>query len=72
MKSKLVLTQVRVAKEGVAEAERDLARLLTEIEVAPRAEKKSISEALRNAFEKLRDAREKLGKLETLIRSKDD
>jgi hypothetical protein len=38
----------------------------------PRAEKTTISEALHDAFQKLRDAREHLGKLETLIRAKDD
>ena len=45
--------EVRVAKNGVADAESDLARL----EVAPRAEKTTISDALHNAFQKLRDAR---------------
>ena len=71
MDYKIMLDEIRVAENGVADAESDLARLLKEIESAPRAEKTAISETLRNAFHKLRDAREHLGKLETLIRTKD-
>ena len=67
-----VLEELRVARTCVNDAENDLARLLNEIEVAPRAEKMAISEALRQAFQKLRDAREHLGKLETLLRTSDD
>ena len=72
MDDKAILQEVRVAKDVVADAESDLTKLLKDIEAAPRAEKKTISEALHNAFGKLRDAREHLGKLETLIRTKDD
>jgi hypothetical protein len=72
MNDKLVLEEIRVAKNGVADAENDLARLLKEIEVATRAEKTTISEALHNAFQKLRDARDRIEKLETPIRGKDD
>jgi hypothetical protein len=72
MNEKIILEELRVAKTGVADAESDLAKLLKEIGVAPRAEKTTISEALRGAFRKLRDAREHLGKLETRMRSKDD
>ena len=72
MNDKIILEEIRVAVDRVANAENDLARLLKEIEAAPRAEKTTISEALHNAFQKLRDAREHLGKLETLIRAKDD
>ena len=66
------LEELRVAKTCLNDAETDLARLLNEIEVAPRAEKMAISEALRQAFQKLREAREHLGKLETLLRTNDD
>jgi len=72
MKDKLVLEEIRVAKNGVADAESDLAKLLKEVQVAPRAEKTTIGEALHNALQKLRDAREHLGKLETLIRGEED
>jgi hypothetical protein len=72
MKDKLVLEEIRAAKNEVADAESDLARLLSEIHVAPRAEKTTISEALRSAFQKVREAREHLGRLETLLRGKND
>ena len=65
------LEELHVAKTCVNDAETDLARLLNEIEVAPRAEKMAISEALRQAFQKLRDAREHLGKLEKLLGADD-
>lgn len=65
------LEELRVAKTCVDDAESDLARLLNEIEVAPRAEKTAISEALRQAFQKLRDARAHLGKLEKLLGADD-
>ncbi len=69
---RFILEEIRVATNGVADAENDLEKLLKEIEIAPRAEKTTISEALRHAFEKLRNAREHLGRLETLICGKDD
>ncbi len=72
MKDKSILEEIRVAKNDVADAEADLARLLEDIQIAPRAEKTTISDGLHNAFKKLRDARERLGKLETLIRGEDD
>jgi hypothetical protein len=72
MNDKIILEEVRVAKDAVADAESDIAGLLKEIEVALRAEKTTISEALRNAFERLRNAREHLVKLEALIRAEDD
>jgi hypothetical protein len=71
VKDELVSEEIRAAKNGVADAENDLATLLSEIEVAPRAEKTTISAALHAAFQKLRDAREHLGKLEALLRDKD-
>ena len=72
MEDKIVLEEVRVAKNAVADAAGDLVRLLKEIEDAPRAEKTTISEVVHKAFRKLRDAREHLGKLEMLIRGEDD
>jgi hypothetical protein len=72
MKSEIVLEAITVARNDVADAESELATLLKEIESAPRAEKTTISEALRTAIRKLRDGREHLVELETLIRGKDD
>jgi hypothetical protein len=72
MKEQLILGEIRAAKSAVTDAEGDLGRLLREIQAASRAEKTTISEALRNAFHKLRAAREHLGTLEKLARGQDD
>jgi hypothetical protein len=62
------LQEIRLAEGGVADAETHLARLLAEVQAAPRAEKTTISEALHEAFEKLRESRRRLLSLEDLIR----
>lgn len=72
MNDKINLEQIRVAKNGVADAENDLASLLTQIEAAPRAEKTILSEALRKALQKLVNAREQLGNVETMLLARDD
>jgi hypothetical protein len=66
------LVEVRAAKNAVAEAEGDLAKLLQEIRGALRAEKVTISEALQAAFDKLSAAREHLVTLEKLAREPDE
>ena len=72
MKTKRVMEEIKAAKGGVTDAEHDLTRLLRQVQTAPRAEKTTISDALHAAFEKLREAREHLGTLETLLTEKDD
>jgi len=72
MKEQRILEEVRAAKNGVAEAEGDLARLLREIRAGARAEKITISEALQDAFEKLRATRQHLETLEKLAREPDE
>lgn len=66
------LVEVRAAKNAVADAEGDLAKLLHEIRGALRAEKVTISEALQEAFDKLRAAREHLVTLEKLAGGPDE
>jgi hypothetical protein len=65
------LVEIRAAKNAVAEAEGDLAKLLDEIRGALRAEKVTISEALQGAFDKLHAAREHLVALERLAGESD-
>jgi len=71
MKEQLVLGEIHAAKNAIADAEGDLAQLLSEVQVASRAEKTTISEAMQNAFHKLRAAREHLVALEKLTRGED-
>ena len=65
-----LLQEIKSAKDAVARAEGDLARLLREIQTAVRAEKTTISEALQKAFDKLRAARGQLVRLEKLALAK--
>jgi len=61
-----LLQQIQAAKDAVADAEGDLARLLREVQSGLRAEKIAINEALQKAFDKLRAAREQLVRVEKL------
>ena len=72
MKEKRVLEEIRAAQSVVAEAEADLGRLLREIQGGLRAEKVTISEALQEAFDKLRSAREHLVLIEKLAVEPDE
>ena len=65
-----LLQEIKSAKDAVADAEGDLARLLGEIQTGVRAEKTTISEALQKAFDKLRAARGQLVRLEKLAVAK--
>ena len=65
-----LLQEIKSAKDAVADAEGDLARLLGEIQTGVRAEKTTISEALQKAFDKLRAARGHLVRLEDLALTK--
>ncbi len=72
MRKDLLLENVHAAKDEVVEAEVELLKLLDELEAVARAEKTTISEALRIAFEKLRSARGHLVTLEELAGEDDD
>ncbi len=72
MKEQQILAEIQAAQSAVADAVSDLSRLLRETQAVSRAEKTTISEALREAFDKLRVAREHLGILEELARGEDD
>lgn len=65
-----LLHEIKSAKDAVADAEGDLARILREVRAAVRAEKTTISEALQKAFDKLRAARGQLVRLEKLALAK--
>jgi len=65
-----LIQEIKSAKDAVADAEGDLARLLRELQAAVRADKTTISEALQKAFDKLRAARGQLVRLEKLALAK--
>jgi phage terminase small subunit len=62
-----VFTKIEAAKRAMTEAERDLEKILSELQVTPRAEKTTISEAIQHAFTKLRSARQTVLDLEQLL-----
>jgi hypothetical protein len=70
MEKPRVLDEVQSAKNAVADAAGDLTRLLAEIHAMSRAEKTTISNALRDAVRKLDAARQHLVTLEKLTRAK--
>lgn len=63
MDKKQILAEITAAKTEVMAAEKELDNLLRKIDVAARAEKTTISEAVRTAFGKLRAARQHLEKI---------
>ena len=65
-----LLQEIQSAKDAVADAEGDLGRLLREVKSEVRAEKTTISEALQQAFDKLRAASGQLVRLEELALAK--
>ncbi|MGK3991665.1 hypothetical protein [Sorangium sp. So ce1024] len=67
MQKKTLLEKVTAAKQEIADAESNLERALGEIQVAPRADKTTVSEVVQEAFAKLRAARTNLIELEGLV-----
>jgi hypothetical protein len=64
------LERLAEAKRDINDAEANLAKVLREIDVAPRAEKVTVSQVVQDAFAKVRAVRAALNDLEEL--TKDD
>ncbi|WP_437679136.1 hypothetical protein [Sorangium sp. So ce131] len=71
MASKALLEKVAAAKRDITEAENDLERVLRDIQVAPRADKTTISKVVEDAFTKLRAVKANLIELEALVTTED-
>lgn len=67
MDKKLLLEKIEDARRDLGSAEVDLEKVLREILVAPRADKKTISKVVKDAFSKLKAARVTLGELQKLV-----
>ncbi len=72
MNKKLLLSKLDAAKRDISAAETDLEKALRDLQVAPRAEKTTISKVLEDAFSKVKEARTYLTDLETLVLSDKD
>jgi hypothetical protein len=65
--AEIVLEELRVAREAVGVAERELDKAIADLARSPRAMKTTLSAALRQIFTALRDARTKLSELEETL-----
>jgi hypothetical protein len=71
-KKHLLLSKIDDAKRDVTAAETALTSLLAQVDVAPRAEKTTVSQVMEEAFSKLRLTKADLAELEKLISASDD
>jgi hypothetical protein len=69
--TKAILKKIATSKQGIVAAESYLAKMVREIEVVARAEKKTISKVLAEALKQLSKARTDLEALEKLATSDD-
>ena len=69
MNKPAILAKIKVAQQALSDAEADVGNALREIQVAVRADKSMIGEALEAAFSKVKLANKDLSDLETLFRS---
>ncbi len=67
MEKKILLEKIAAAKQEITDAQSDLENALGEIQSAPRADKTTISEVVKDAFSKLKVARMNLADLENIV-----
>ena len=67
MNKKLLLEKIVASKRDIADAEMRMTKVIREVEIAPRAEKKTISEGVAEAIDKLTSARKDLDALEKIV-----
>ena len=67
-----ILSKVKTAAKEVSDAAEDLAKLLSELESAPRAQKTTVSKVVSAAFSRLKTARVALLDIEKILEGDDD
>jgi hypothetical protein len=65
-----VTTRLKQATDDITEAEADLDKVISAIEVLARSEKVAVSEVVREAFDKLKSAKKKLEELEQILKDR--
>jgi hypothetical protein len=70
MDKKLLLTKISASKSDINDAEERLAKVIRDVQIAPRAEK-TVSEVIDGAMKKLKAARSELESLEKIVLSDD-
>jgi len=68
-KRELILTKVHLAVTEVADAAKELDRLMSKIEASPRAQKTTITSAVQDAFSRLKIARVALKDVELILKN---
>lgn len=68
-KRELILTKVHLAVTEVADAAKELDRLMSKIEASPRAQKTTITSAVQDAFSRLKIARAALKDVEQILKN---
>lgn len=71
MNKKLLLTKIEASKSDINDAEERLAKVIRDVQIAPRAEK-TVSEIVDLAIQKLKAARAELESLEKIVLSEED
>lgn len=72
MNKKLLRKNIEEAQKLLGVAETDLTHAMSELEAGIRADKTIVSEAIRDAFVQLREARENVAKLMILLTEEDE
>lgn len=67
MNKQLVLDKIKLARQELSDAEGNVAKVLREVKVFPRADKSMISEELEAAFAKVKRVNEELVELQNLV-----
>jgi phage terminase small subunit len=66
-----ILAKVKTATKEVSDAAKDLAKLLSELDAAPRAQKTTVSKVVQAAFARLKTARVALLDIEKILKDDD-
>lgn len=69
MNKQLILDKIKLARQELTEAQDNVAKVLRELKVSPRADKSMISEELELAFGKVKRANDDLVDLQKLVES---
>lgn len=67
MNKQLLLEKIAASRRDIAEAELRMTKVIREVEVAPRAEKRTIGDGVAEALDKLTSARKDLDALEKIV-----
>jgi tRNA C32,U32 (ribose-2'-O)-methylase TrmJ len=62
-----IVQKTEIAKQAIIDAQHELEKVVDELDVAPRAQKRHVGEALKDALQRLRVAQNELAALKELL-----